>query len=77
MTEADILPDTENNRLTVRVHNASRPAADRALEQLLEHLNNADVKYPGTDMKLVYQIGGIQAKTPGMVPFHFPRGKEF
>ena len=48
VTEADILPDTENNRLTVRVHNASRPAADRALEQLLEHLNCRSIQLPGT-----------------------------
>jgi ADP-dependent phosphofructokinase/glucokinase len=67
VTEADILPDTENNRLivSVRVHNASRPAADRTLEQLFEYLNNAEVKYPGTDMKLVYQRGGISSQKPG------------
>jgi transposase len=64
VTEADIQPDNENNRLTVRVHNASRPAADRALEMLFEHLNNAEVKYPGTDMKLVYQLGGISTQKP-------------
>ena len=29
VTEADILPDTENNRLTIRVHNGSRAAVDR------------------------------------------------
>ena len=74
VTEADILPDTENNRLTVRVHNASRPAADRALEQLLEHLNNADVKYPGTDMKLVYQIGGISSQNTGHGAISFSQG---
>jgi hypothetical protein len=65
VTEADILPDTESNRLIVRVHNASRPAADRAIGHLLEHLNNANVKYPGTNMKLVYQIGGISSQNTG------------
>ncbi len=59
VTEADIIPEPEKNRLNVRVHNASRPAANRALEQLFEHLNNAKVKYPGTDMQLFYQIGGF------------------
>ena len=74
VTEADILPDTKNNRLTVRVHNASRPAADRALEQLFEHLNNADVKYPGTDMKLVYQIGGISSQNTRHGAISFSQG---
>jgi transposase len=58
VTEADILPDPENEQLNIRVHSASRPAANRALAQLFEHLNNAQVKYPGTQMRLVYEIGG-------------------
>jgi len=58
VTEGDILPDTENKQLNIRVHSASRPAANRALAQLFEHLNNAEVNYPGTDMRLVYQLRG-------------------
>ncbi len=59
VTEADILPDPENKKLNIRVHNASRTAANRALAQLFEHLNKAEVIYPGTDMRLVYKIGGF------------------
>jgi hypothetical protein len=58
VNDVDILPDPENKRLIVRVHNASRQASNRALEQLFEHLNEAEVDYPGTDMRLVYQLGG-------------------
>jgi hypothetical protein len=58
VTEADILPDPENKNLNIRVHSASRPAANRALAQLFDHLNKAEVNYPGTDMRLVYQLGG-------------------
>ncbi len=61
VTEADILPDPENRELIIRVHSASRPAANRALAQLFEHLNKAEVNYPGTDMRLVYQLGGYTA----------------
>jgi hypothetical protein len=61
VTEADILPDTENEQLHIRVHNASRPAANRALAQLFEHLNNAEVKYPGTQLRLVYELGGYSS----------------
>ncbi|MHC4783795.1 MAG: putative transposase [Planctomycetota bacterium] len=58
VTEADILPDPENKQLNIRVHSASRPAANRALEQLFGHLNKAEVNYPGTDMRLAYALGG-------------------
>ncbi|MBW2096378.1 MAG: hypothetical protein JRI80_15995 [Deltaproteobacteria bacterium] len=58
VTEADILPDPENKKLKIRVHSASRPAANRALAQLFDHLNKAKVNYPATDMQLVYQLGG-------------------
>jgi len=58
VTEADILPNPENKQLIIRVHSASRPAANRALAQLFEPLNKAEVNYPGTDMRLVYQLGG-------------------
>jgi len=61
VTEADILPDAENEQLNIRVHSASSSAANRALAQLLEHLNNAEVKYPGTQMRLVYQLGGYNS----------------
>jgi hypothetical protein len=58
VTDADILPDHENEQLTIRLHSASTPAANRALVQLLEHLNSAEIKYPGTQMRLVYELGG-------------------
>ena len=58
VTEADILPDPEKKVLLVRVHNASRPAANRALQQLMVKLNEAEMKYPGTDLQIVYEIRG-------------------
>ena len=56
VTEADILPRPEENILHVRVHHASRPAANAALEQLFEELNAAEVCYPGTDMRMFYEL---------------------
>jgi len=58
VTEADILPDYENKVLFVRVHSASRPAANSSLEQLFDKLNKAQVEYPGTDLQLVYELRG-------------------
>ena len=58
VTEADILPDPDNERLTIRVHGASRPAVGRVLKQLFEHLNDAQEIYPGTQMRIVYELVG-------------------
>ena len=65
VTEADIIPDKDSKQLVVRVHNASRPAANRSLSQLLTHLNEAQISYPGTDMRIVYQIGRNIKKNAG------------
>jgi hypothetical protein len=56
VTEADILPDPKNKILTVRVHNASRPAANEALNRLFKELNSAQIYYPGTEMKMKYVL---------------------
>jgi len=57
-TEADILPDAENKILRIKVHGASRPAANKALRLLFEELNEAKIIYPGTDMRVIYGLGG-------------------
>jgi transposase len=57
VTEADILPYPDKNLLIVRIHGASRPAVNRQLEKLFLHLNDAQLIYPGTGMKIEYQLG--------------------
>ena len=61
VTEADILPDKTNNILRVRVHNTSRPAANRTIEKLMKYLNEVDIEYPGTKMKMRFELRGIDA----------------
>jgi len=56
VTEADLLPDMENDVLTVRVHNASTPSKNRSLKALFERLNETETKYPGTDLVLSYHL---------------------
>ncbi len=56
VTDADIIPDTENNLLRVRVHNASTPADNRALAALFDELSKAEVEYPGTNLRLTYEL---------------------
>jgi len=56
VTDADIIPEPEKGQLRVRVHNGSRPAVNRAFALLFEHLNETEVKYPGTDMRVSYEL---------------------
>ncbi len=56
VTEADILPRPEESLLHVRVHNASRPAANAALSQFFDELNTAQICYPGTEMRITYEL---------------------
>lgn len=58
--EADILPDIKNNQLLIRVHGASRPAANQALKKLFEKLNETETNFPGTALLLVYELGGTE-----------------
>lgn len=57
-TDADIVPDHENQRLIVNVHHSSRPAADKAMIKLFEQINEAEIIYPGTKLRLVYDFVG-------------------
>lgn len=56
VTEADILPYPDKDLLVVRVHGASRQAVNKQLKKLFLNLNEAEVIYPGTDMKVKYQL---------------------
>lgn len=56
VTEADILPQAEKGRLLVRIHNASRPAANKKIQKLLEHLNDSEMNFPGTQFRLHYEL---------------------
>ena len=79
VTEADILPDYKNKILTVRVHNASRPAANKSLTKLFRELNSARVKYPGTEMRMKYLLAAYVEKEDKIlneVSHAFPASKE-
>lgn len=56
-TEADLLPDLENNTLTVRLHHLTQAAHDQAIEQLIAELNATQTMFPGTNLTLVFQLG--------------------
>jgi transposase len=59
LTSADILPEADNHRLGVRLHSLANPRSNEALAKLCETLNALEIRYPGTDLKLVYQAPGV------------------
>ena len=55
-TAADILPDHENKKLTVRLHQPANRCSAVAIENLCRELNTTETKFPGTDLQLVYEM---------------------
>jgi len=58
LTSADIVPYPDDHRLLVRLHSLANPRSNAALAALCETLNALAVRYPGTDLQLVYQAPG-------------------
>ena len=56
-SDADIVPNCDTKVLEVRLHTLANPRSNRAIEDLLAHLNAAECTYPGTDFRLSYSLG--------------------
>jgi hypothetical protein len=74
-SEADLVPDLDQEVLRVHVHPMSNPRSNRAIAHLLEHLNAAEFPYPGTNLRLVYSIAG-EAEMPNLAPHQNPADQE-
>jgi prepilin-type processing-associated H-X9-DG protein len=57
-TEADLIPHSENKILTVRLHPLAANVHDQAIRHLCNELNASETLFPGTNMRLVYEIIG-------------------
>ena len=75
-SQADILPDAASQQLRIRVHRSARPATDRLLGKLFDHLNQAELIYPGTKLQLVYELHSHAHQSTGNVSNEIPRGKD-
>ena len=76
LIEADILPEPENKLLRIRVHNASTPASNRSIDKLLTELNLTETVYPGTELKLYYELVVPPSYSDQLVSSQLHRGKE-
>jgi hypothetical protein len=59
LTSADILPHPDDHRLVVRMHSLANPRSNAALANFCQTLNALEVRYPGTDVQLLYQAPGV------------------
>ena len=60
---ADIIPKPAEKILQVRILGTAGNAGDKALEKLLDELNQTRTVYPGTDLRLACELPGIAAKS--------------
>ena len=55
-SDADIHPDEAAGVLNIRLHTLANPRSNRAIQHLVEQLNAAEFKYPGTEFRLTYTV---------------------
>jgi len=56
MTKGDIVPDYQQKTITIKLYSQSAPRNNRAMENLCEILTDSQTIYPGTDLRLIYEI---------------------
>ena len=54
-TSADLLPDLENNTLTIVLHSLSAPRFNQAAEKLAALLTETQTIFPGTDLRIIFK----------------------
>ena len=54
--DADIIPEPDNGILRVRILGTASDAADNAIAALLEELNNTQTIFPGTSLRMLYEL---------------------
>ena len=66
-TEADLIPNETAGTLTVRLHNMTSRVHDGAVSHLCKELNDTETVYPGTNLRLVYEL--VSSRIPGSQEF--------
>lgn len=63
-TETNLIPDEQNKRLIVELHNLASEYSDQLANILCQELNNSRTIFPGTDMAIFYKLVS-QKNRPG------------
>jgi hypothetical protein len=61
-TEVDLIPDEEAKTLTVRLHPLANTSSDEALKHLCAEINATETQFPGTQLRLIYEL--VSAQSP-------------
>ena len=56
-TEADLVPDYNNNTLTVRLHHLAQQRSDDAVLLLCAEINETQTVFPGTNLRMIFELG--------------------
>jgi hypothetical protein len=56
-TEADLIPDREGTTLHVCLHPLANKANDEAIRKLCDEMSSAEIRYPGTPLRLIFKMG--------------------
>jgi hypothetical protein len=52
----DIIPDYQNNQLTIKIYSQSSNRMNIALQEVIRQINDSQTKYPGTNLVLNFKI---------------------
>ena len=55
-SKANIIPDYKNGTLTVELYSLSNPRDNKAAIEICQTLNNSEIIFPGTNLKLIYKF---------------------
>jgi len=55
--EVDLAPDLQAKTLTVRLHHLAQNIHDVAVRHLCEQLNATETVFPGTNLRMIYELG--------------------
>jgi len=54
-SDTDMIPDYQNQTLTIRLHSLSTPRTNQAVKKLCEFLNQTETVYPYTNLHLKHE----------------------
>ena len=58
-TDADLIPDYENNTLTVVLHSLSAQRFTQAIKEICDFLNFSQTIFPGTNLKMIFKTNAL------------------
>jgi hypothetical protein len=60
-TEIDMIPDEQAKTLTIRLHPLANTSSDEAVRHLCDEINATETLFPGTDLRLIYELVSSQS----------------